>query len=53
MNGVFLAELAILLHLDSVGIVLLILHRVIVALLAFRTSKSDLVSHNMRLRIFT
>ena len=45
MNGVFLAELAILLDLDSVGIVLFVLHGVVVALLTFAACEGNLDSH--------
>jgi len=34
MNGVLLAETAILLHLETIGVVLLVLRGVVVALLA-------------------
>jgi hypothetical protein len=45
MNGVLAAEAAILVHFQSVGIVLFVLHGVVIALLAFGTSQSDLDSH--------
>jgi hypothetical protein len=40
------AESAVLVHLKSVGRVLFVLHRVVVALLAFRAGQSDFDSHN-------
>lgn len=45
MDGMLLAETAILLHLDTVRVVLLVLGLVIVALFAFRAGKSDFDSH--------
>ena len=46
MKGVFAAETTILLHFQPVGIVLLVFHLVVVALLAFRASQGDLDSHD-------
>jgi len=46
MNGMLFAEAAILVHFQSVRIVLLVFHCVVVALLAFRASQSDFHSHN-------
>ena len=46
MNRMLLAELAVLLKLDTIGIVLLILHVVIITLLAFGTSQGYFISHN-------
>ena len=46
VNGMLFAEAAILVHLQAIRIVLLVFHRVVVALLAFRASQSDLHSHN-------
>ena len=46
MNGVLLAESAILVHFKTIGIVLLVLHGVVVALLTLRTSKCDFYSHD-------
>ncbi len=40
-----LAELAVLVHLKSVGVVLLVLLCVVVALLTFCASQSDFYSH--------
>ena len=40
-----LAESAILIHLQPVGVVLLVFHRVVVSLLAFVASERDLDSH--------
>ena len=45
VQRVLAAEAAVLVHFQSVGIVLLVLHGVVVALLAFGTSQSDLDSH--------
>ena len=39
------AEAAILIHLESVGIVFLVLLRIVVTLLAFASGESDLYSH--------
>ena len=45
MNRVLSAEPAILLHFKTVGVVLLVFHRVVVSLLAFVASERDLDSH--------
>jgi hypothetical protein len=45
VRGVLLAEAAILLKLDPLGIVLLVLERVVVALLAVLTTQRNLISH--------
>lgn len=45
MQGMSLAESAILLRLHPVGMGLLILCRIVVTLLAFRTSKCDPCAH--------
>ena len=45
VKGVFLAESAILVHLKSVGVVFLVLHGIVVALLAFGASQSDFYPH--------
>jgi hypothetical protein len=42
MSGMLFAEAAVLRHLQSVGIVLLVLHGIVVALLALGASQSDL-----------
>jgi hypothetical protein len=42
----FAAEPAVFAHFEPVGIVLLVLHRVIVALFALRASQSYFYSHN-------
>ena len=42
MAGVLLAEAAILVHLETIGIVLLVLHGIVIALLALRTRQRDL-----------
>ena len=46
MERVFPTETAVLVHLQSVGVVLLVFHLVVVALLAFRASQGDLDSHD-------
>src|SRR5699024_8093314 len=45
VNGVLSAESAVLLHLETVGVVLLVLHGVVVSLLALRASQSDFNAH--------
>ena len=45
MNGMLSAEPAILLHFQTVGIILLVLHGVVVSLLALIAAKGDLYSH--------
>jgi hypothetical protein len=45
VNRVFAAEPAILAEFESVGIVLLVFHRVVVALFAFRARQRDLYPH--------
>jgi hypothetical protein len=46
VSGVLLAESAILLHLETVGVILLVLHGIVVSLLALRASQSDFNAHN-------
>ena len=46
MHSVLAAEAAVLVHFQSVRIVLLVLHGVVVALLALRAGEGDLDSHN-------
>ena len=46
VNRVLLAESAVLLHFETVGIVLLVLHSVVVSLLALGASQSDFHAHN-------
>ena len=46
MNGVLLAESAILIHLKTIGIVFLVLSGVVIALFALRTSQCDFNSHD-------
>jgi hypothetical protein len=46
VSGVLLAESAILLHLETVGVILLVLHRIVVSLLALGASQSDFNAHN-------
>ena len=45
MKGVFTAETAILVELETIGIVLLVLEGIVVPLLAFGAGKCDLYSH--------
>ena len=40
--GVLLAEAAVLVHLETIGIVLLVLHGIVIALLALRARERDL-----------
>jgi hypothetical protein len=44
MHGVLFAEFAVLFQLDSVGIVLFVLHVVVIALFAFGAGKRNLIS---------
>jgi hypothetical protein len=46
VSGVLSAESAVLLHFETVGVVLLVLHGVVVSLLALRASQSDFNAHN-------
>ena len=46
VQSMFLAESAVLVHLDAIRIVLLVLHCVVVSLFAFCASKCDLNAHN-------
>ena len=46
MNGVLLAESAILLHFETVRVVLLVFHGIVVSLLALGASQSDFNAHN-------
>jgi len=46
VNGVLLAESAILLHFETVGVILLVFHGVVVSLLALGASQSDFHAHN-------
>ena len=45
MNSMLSAESAVLLHFQTIGIILLVLHGVVVSLLAFAASEGDLYSH--------
>ena len=45
MNGMLLAETAILVHLKSVGVILLVLVGIVVSLLAFAANHCDFDSH--------
>ena len=49
MLGLLLAETAVLLQGQTVGIVLLVLHRVVVALLALGAGQRDLSAHIVHL----
>ena len=46
VDGMLLAESAILLHLETVRVILLVLHSVVISLLALRTSHGDFHAHN-------
>lgn len=46
------AETAILIHLKTIGIVLLVFERIVVALLALCTGKSDLCTHKTAPPVF-
>ena len=46
MSGVLSAESAVLLHLETIGVILLVLHGVVVSLLALGASQSDFNAHN-------
>ena len=46
VSGVLSAESAVLLHFETVRVVLLVLHSVVVSLLALRASQSDFHAHN-------
>lgn len=46
MKSVLSAELTILVHLKSVGVILLVLHCVVISLLAFSARQCDLYSHS-------
>jgi len=46
VSGVLSAESAVLLHFETVGVILLVLHGVVVSLLALRASQSDFNAHN-------
>jgi hypothetical protein len=48
MNGVLVAELAVFLELDTIGIVFLVLHIVVVALFALGASQRDTRSRGSR-----
>ena len=45
MSGVLSAESAVLLHFETVGVILLVLHGVVVSLLALGASQSDFNAH--------
>ena len=46
VSGVLSAESAVLLHFETVRVILLVLHGVVVSLLALRASQSDFNAHN-------
>jgi hypothetical protein len=46
VDGMLLAESAILLHLETVGVILLVLHGIVVSLLALGASHGDFYAHN-------
>ena len=46
VSSVLSAESAVLLHFETVGVILLVFHGVVVSLLALRTSQSDFYAHN-------
>ena len=45
VNRVLLAESAVLLHFETVRVILLVFHGIVVSLLALRTSQSDFNAH--------
>ena len=45
MKRVLSAELAVLLHLKTIGIILLVFHGIVVSLLAFGTSQGNFYTH--------
>ena len=45
MDRVLSAEFAVLSHLETIGVVLLVLHGVVVSLLALRTPKGHFYTH--------
>ncbi len=49
MRGMLFAELAILAQLDTVGVILLVLHGIIIALFALLAGESYLVAHGFHL----
>ena len=46
VSGVLSAESAVLLHLETIGVILLVLHGVVVSLLALGASQSDIHAHD-------
>jgi hypothetical protein len=46
VSGVLSAESAVLLHFETVGVILLVLHGIVVSLLALGASQSDFNAHN-------
>ena len=49
MNGVLSAESAVLLHFETIGVILLVFHGVVVSLLALGASQSDFNAHKRHL----
>jgi hypothetical protein len=45
VSGVLSAESAVLLHFETVGVILLVLHGIVVSLLALGASQSDFNAH--------
>ena len=52
MQSRLAAESAILVHLETIGVVLLVLHSVVVSLLALRACHSDLHAHYLFTSVF-
>ena len=52
MKGVMTTPLAIFLHLETIGVILLVLLRRVVATLAFSTRQSDQRTHQILLALF-
>ena len=46
VDGVLSAESAVLLHFETIGVILLVLHGIVVSLLALGASQSDFHAHN-------
>jgi hypothetical protein len=51
VNGMFAAELAILVHLKAIRIVFFVLDRIVIPLLAFSAGHRDLNSHYLQPRL--
>ena len=52
VDSVLLAESAILLHFETIGVILLVFHGVVVSLLALGASQSDFNAHKRHLLKF-